>query len=120
LIVTGSLLAAAGIGAGIGLTVVATSKGARVRELGDQLVADHGSTPCVTAPTDPRCAEAHDAFDARASARTGVYVSYAVGGAFAVATLIYGIVSRPRAQSTVSLQPILSPSHQGLQFGASF
>ncbi|MFO0614823.1 MAG: PEGA domain-containing protein [Polyangiaceae bacterium] len=100
-LVVGSVLGAGFVGTGIGLFAVSLGKGSDREALGGTL---SGTNPCgAGSPYPNECAQIRslsaDENTFRAVGITGIVV----GGATAVATLLYGVWPRPRASAT---QPV--------------
>jgi hypothetical protein len=124
LIITGSVLVAAGVGTGIGLTLLANSKATRVSTLNGDLAASGGSAQqaCRAAPADPRCLEAHEAYEAGKIAKHGAIAGSAAAGGVGVVLLAVGFAlpSGPASKNSLFFAPLVTATVRGLAVGGAF
>ncbi|MFS8065947.1 MAG: hypothetical protein ACMG6S_06210 [Byssovorax sp.] len=122
------LLAAGGIGSGIGLMIQASAKDAEALAIGADLTAHYGACVVRWASYDrKRCDQLHgklEAVDALHDAAVGAFIA---GGAAAAGTAVYLLWPSPRdktmqqaAAHDLRMTPILGPTVSGLLVSGSF
>ncbi len=122
------LLAAGGIGTGIGLLTLASSKHADALTIGEDLTAHHGTCVVRWASFDTeRCAQLQGALVAEDRYHDAAVGAFIAGGAAAAGTAVYLLWPSPRAKSAppaaardLRLTPILGPTAGGLLVSGSF
>jgi len=122
------LLAAGGIGSGIGLMIQASAKDADALAIGADLTAHHGTCVVRWASFDTkRCGALHDKLKAVDTLHDAAVGAFIAGGAAAAGTAVYLLWPSPRAKTMqqaaahdLRLTPILGPTASGLLVSGSF
>lgn len=119
-LVAAGLLGASGVAIGVGLAVVAGSRGREADDGVAALIALRGPDPCHGASTgDASCADIDRLLGERDALSTGAVVAFSVGGAAAIATLIYGITA-PAESSAATVRIAPGPTLAGAGLGIEF
>ena len=122
------VLAAAGIGSGIGLLTLASSTRADALAIGADLTAHHGTCVVRWASFDTkRCGALQDKLKAEDTLYDASVGAFIAGGAAAAGTAVYLLWPSPRAKTMqhaaahdLRLTPILGPTASGLLVSGSF
>lgn len=116
-LVTGGVLAAGGLAAGIGLTVASNGKGNEAEAKRASLVKTKGAAACAQASSD--CQSLHDLIGARSTLGSAAGWAFVGAGALGVGTLIYGLVAR-KAASAVQVTPVVGAREGGVLVQAAW
>jgi hypothetical protein len=124
IVITGAVLGAGALGAGIGLHVVASQKGGDREDLSAGL--DDGA--CAGASPPPECTEIADLSDQESTFSTAGTILLIGGGAIAAATILYAVWPRGGGgtdDSEAALQdlqwsPVITPGYGGFHLSGRF
>jgi len=122
------LLAAGGIGSGIGLMTLSSSKGSDADAVASMITAQHGTCVSRWGSFEPKpCADLEEKLKARDMFHNVAVGAFIGGGAAAAGTVLYLLWPSPRAKTPapfvardIRLTPILGPVGNGLLVSGSF
>jgi tetratricopeptide (TPR) repeat protein len=120
LVIGGSVTAAVGVGAGIGLLVAGAGKASDADKLAAQGKA--AGLSCASPPQAGKCQALHDANAASDTLHNAAIPVLVVGAAFAAATVTYALWPRraPERSAGTAVMPVVSPGFGGFVMSGRF
>jgi hypothetical protein len=114
-VVAGGILAAGGIGAGIGLTAAANAKGSTAIELGSKVGGRSGCVGEPAAGVADACADVRSARTDQTTFSNAAVVTFIAGGALALGTVGLGVwASKSKVAPVVQAAPIVGARYGGV------
>jgi hypothetical protein len=121
LIITGAVLAGAGVVMGVALTVVSNTKAGTAETTLDALVKSNGSSACSGTTVPASCSAIPDAIRGKNAFGTAAAWSFIGGGAVGAATLIYALAAPKTARTgSVVVAPTVGIGGGGLTIAGAW